>query len=61
MTIGQTRTTTKKEQSAEIEQAVERFLNSGGKIKEFETQRSEFWPTWEAYANSAFEDRGHEA
>lgn len=55
MTIGQTRTTTKKEQS------VERFLNSGGKIKEFETQRSEFRPTWEAYANSAFEDRGHEA
>lgn len=60
MTIGQTRKQTKQDQSAQIEQDIERFLNSGGQIVELETQRSEFRPTWEAYANSGFEDRNHE-
>lgn len=60
MTIGQTRKQTKQAQSEEIEQDIERFLNSGGQIVELETQRSEFRPTWEAYATASFEDRGDE-
>ncbi|WP_138438569.1 hypothetical protein [Marinobacter alexandrii] len=60
MTIGQTRTHTKHKQSAQINQDIERFLSQGGQIKQLNTQRSEFQPTWKAYAESAFEEREHE-
>lgn len=60
MTIGQTRIHTKHQQSAQINQDIERFLNQGGHIKQLNTQRSEFRPTWGAYAQSAFEEREHE-
>ena len=60
MTIGQTRPQSKHQQSADINQDIERFLSQGGQIKQLDTQRSEFRPTWEAYAQSAFEEREYE-
>jgi len=60
MTIGETRRTDKRKASAEIELLTWEFLNEGGEIKQLETQESKFRPTWEAYANSAFEERNDE-
>jgi len=60
MTIGQTRTQSKHQQSAQINQDIERYLSQGGHIKQLDTQRSEFQPTWKAYAESAFEEREYE-
>lgn len=62
MTIGQTRTTTKKEQSAEIEQAVERFLANGGEIRrEGIREGKQIDLTWRNYAATAMEDVVNEA
>lgn len=48
----------KAEESERIERLTEEFFAKGGHIKEMETQKSEFRPTWEAYARSSFEERG---
>lgn len=44
-------------ESERIQRLTEEFFERGGHIKEMDTQRSEFRPTWKANSIGAFEDR----
>lgn len=55
---GQTRKRDKQADSAEIELLTRDFLANGGEIQEIPNQESQFKPTWRAYAEQAFDERG---
>lgn len=47
---------TKRAQHSEIELLTRDYLANGGEIEQVQTQKSEFKPTWAAYAASAMGD-----
>lgn len=51
----------KAEESERIQRMTEEFVARGGEIKELDTHKSEFRPTWQASARGSFEDNHHEA
>lgn len=62
MTIGPTRSTTKQQESAEIERQIQEFLERGGKIDNADLRKTKQVDlTWRNYAETAMGDKHGEA